>query len=69
MNTVVREGDGLLPGTYEVRLVCWRTPPNANHEGGPDIVGVSFLPVGFSAPSLTIGPGSWRAVRYDLDVP
>lgn len=65
----LREGDGLLPGTYEVRLVCWRTPPNANHEGGgPDSAGVSFLPVGFAAPSLTIEPGSRRAVRYDLDV-
>lgn len=64
----LREGDGLLPGMYEVRVVCWRTRPNANHEGGPDTAGVSFLPVGFVAHSLTIEPGSRKTVRYDIDV-
>lgn len=65
----LREGDGLLPGRYEVRLVCWRTPPNSNHQGGPDTAGVSFVPVGFVPPALVIEQGDRRTVRYELDVP
>lgn len=63
-----QEGDGLLPGTYDVRLECWRTPPQVSHDT-PDIIkGVSFVPVAFTPPPLTVQPGQ-AAIRYDLDVP
>lgn len=64
-----REGDGLLPGAYDVRLVCWRTPPVWSHDGKPDVGGVSFVPVAFAPRALVIDSGSRKTVRYDLDVP
>lgn len=63
-----KEGDGLLPGTYDVRVECWRTPPQASH-ATPDVIkGASFVPVAFTPPPLTVQPGQ-AAIRYDLDVP
>ena len=63
-----KDGDGLLPGNYDVRIECWRTPPQMSHDT-PDVInGVSFVPVAFTPPPLTVQPGQ-AAIRYDLDVP
>ena len=63
-----KEGDGLLPGTYEVRVECWKTRPKESEDGKPAVKGVSHVPAGFTPPTLTVDPAQ-AAIRYDLEVP
>lgn len=55
------DGDGLVPGTYRVRVECWKKPP------GMGSAGVSYVPKGFEAPDLVV-PLTERSVTYDLDL-
>ena len=63
-----KEGDGLLPGTYDVRVECWKTRPQESEDGKPAVKGVSIVPSGYAAPGLTVAAGS-SPVRYDIDLP
>jgi len=60
-----RDGDGLRPGTYEVRVECKTAPPNAdrNPRGWRD-----HVPAGFVAPALEVPAKGGKGVIYDLDV-
>lgn len=60
--TSFEDGDGLVPGTYKVRIECWSKPPGM---GGS--AGVSALPKKFEAPNVVVSEDE-RSVTYDLDV-
>jgi len=63
------EGDGLRPGTYEVRLECAVGPPAAPVDVAThDTPAKTAVPSGFAAPDLVVPPSGPRPVRYDLDV-
>jgi hypothetical protein len=66
--TSFRAGDGLLPGTYDVRIECWRSTPQAEHGSPHDHPGVSFVPKDFSPPQLLVPSEGTRRVRYDVEV-
>lgn len=60
-------GDGLAPGTYVVRIECWKVPPTM---GGPPAE--SYLPPDYytgkrSLPKLVVEPGA-RRVWFEYDV-
>lgn len=59
--TSFEKGDGLVPGTYVVRVESWKMPPSMGRPG------VSLVPQGFEAAELKVGVDS-PAVQYDLDV-
>ena len=56
-----REGDGLVPGVYNIHIACWEVEPSMN---GP---GVSLVPEGFVAENLVV-PGDERRVEHNIDV-
>ena len=55
------DGDGLVPGTYRVRVESWKEPPSM---GKP---GVSYVPKGFEAADLVVS-SSEKAIEYNLDL-
>ena len=62
-----RDGDGLTPGSYRVRVECWRVPPTM---GGPPEK--SYLPPQYANPSasdleVTVQPDS-DPVTLEWDV-
>jgi hypothetical protein len=63
-------GDGLVPGTYVVRVECWKVPPTM---GGPPPE--SYLPPAYlrgekSLPNLVVPADSHRVdVDYGVDKP
>lgn len=59
--TSFEPGDGLVPGTYRVRIESWIVPPSM---GKP---GKSYIPSGFEATELVV-PVDAKTVNYDLDV-
>lgn len=61
--TTLRPDDGLLPGSYAVRVVC-ELPAEDD-----DSRGRSFVPSGFSAPGLTVPPDAAGPLTYAVDVP
>jgi hypothetical protein len=71
--TTFTAGDGLRPGTYEVRIECSATPA-APLDTAPlagtlhDVEGADLVPQGFVPPDLVVPPSGRRPVRYDLDV-
>jgi hypothetical protein len=62
--TSFREGDGLLPGRYSVRIEC--SAPLVSPE---DSSSESFVPGSFTPPPLEVKADGPRPVRYDVDVP
>ena len=60
--TSFADGDGLVPGTYRVRIECWKSPPTM---GAP---GNSYVPPDFTPPDLDLMTASGRQT-YDVDVP
>jgi hypothetical protein len=59
--------DGLLPGTYVLRVECWKVEPNM--EGRPAI---SFLPQKYqdaakSGLTLTVEPNA-KAIKFDISL-
>jgi hypothetical protein len=56
-------GDGLRPGTYEVRLACSAAPRTA-HDSRPS----SLAPSDFTPPDLVVPATGPRPVHYGLDV-
>lgn len=59
--TSFEDGDGLVPGTYRVRIESWKQPPSM---GKP---GVSYIPKGFEPPELTVSADE-RSISYDLNI-
>jgi hypothetical protein len=66
--TSFRPGDGLLPGTYEVRIECWRATPQTEHGVASGRPATSFVPAGFQPPRLVVPAEGRSSVRYDIDV-
>jgi hypothetical protein len=65
--TTFSDGDGLRPGTYEVRITCDKRPaadPGHHH----DTPVTSLVPKAFRPPDLVVPTSGPRPVRYDLDV-
>lgn len=63
------QGDGLRPGTYEVRLDCSASPAGSavdqkSHDAPPR----QLVPPEFRPPDLVVPRRGPRPVRYDLDV-
>ncbi len=67
--TTFKDGDGLRPGTYEVRLACEGSPAgNLSPEEAHSAPAQSRVPKGFKPPDLVVPASGARPVRYDLDV-
>lgn len=66
--TSFRNGDGLLPGTYEVRVECRHARPQAEHGHPGEMPGMSFVPDDFTAPQLDVPAGA-SSLQYEIDVP
>jgi len=62
--TSYRSGDGLVPGRYRVRILCWKEPPEEEGAGG-----VNYVPDGYQAEELVIEPGADGPVEVAYDVP
>lgn len=61
--TSFRPGDGIVPGTYRVRLECWKIRPTDS------VPGVSYIPADFTPPDVTIAPDASGTVAVAIDVP
>ena len=61
--TSFERGDGLIPGTYRVRVECWEKLP------GDFDPGVSHVPEGFDLGELVIEAGTREAVEIAYDIP
>ena len=48
------DGDGLVPGTYRVRVECWKVAPSMEAQASPDSQGVSYIAEGFEPPTITV---------------
>ncbi len=55
---------GIVPGTYEVRIECWKTMPN-EATGNP---GQSYVPKSFTA-ELIVPAGSREPIVANFDIP
>lgn len=60
--TSFEDGDGLVPGEYQVRVECWKTAPTM------DKAGESYIPADYSPPNLTVSADA-NAISHDFDVP
>lgn len=56
-------GDGLVPGTYQVKVQCWRVEPTL-----ATMEQANFVPPDF-APLVTIDPSAAEPVPVTIDVP
>ena len=56
-------GDGLVPGTYRVRIECWEQYP------GDFRPGVSYVPEKYEPEQLVIEDDTREAVEVSYDVP
>lgn len=64
-----KPGDGLRPGTYEVRVECSsrggdKRPSDDSHSAPA----LSLVPSSFMAPDLVVPPSGSPTVRFDIDV-
>lgn len=62
------DGDGLRPGTYEVRIDCSAPPANLSPDAGHSVPVKSHVRKGFTPPDLVVPASGPRPVRYDLDI-
>lgn len=60
--TSYEEYDGLVPGTYTVKVECWKESSGYMSEAQE-----SYVPRGFEAPQLVVSADQEK-VEYDLDV-
>ena len=66
--TTFTDGDGLRPGTYEVRVECSAAPTKPVDVKTHDAASKDLVPQAFQPPDLVVPPSGPRPVRYDLDV-
>lgn len=55
--------DGLLPGTYTVRVECHAAGDESGHDLGP-----SRIPAGAALPQLVVPQGNRQPIRHDIDI-
>lgn len=60
--TSFEDADGLVPGTYRVRVECWKSVPTM------DKPGESYVPADFAPGELNISADS-SSVTHNIDVP
>jgi hypothetical protein len=62
-------GDGLRPGSYEVRIVCaMKSTGTVDPATAHNTVESDLVPTGFTPPDLSVPATGARPVVYDLDV-
>jgi hypothetical protein len=62
-------GDGLRPGTYEVRIECSaKSADQSSHATAHDAIESSLVPASFTPPDLSVPLKGGSRVIYDLDV-
>ena len=66
--TTFKDGDGLRPGTYEVRVECTAAPKKPLDVKTHDAPTPDLVPQAFQPPDLVVPASGPRPVRYDLDV-
>lgn len=66
--TTFTDGDGLRPGTYEVRIECSAAPTKPLDAKTHDLPAKELVPAAFQPPDLVVPASGPRPVRYDLDV-
>ncbi|MCA9236798.1 MAG: hypothetical protein KDA44_15085 [Planctomycetales bacterium] len=60
--TSFKDGDGLLPGTYQVRVICLSAPP-----AGVPLDSVSLVPLDWAPEDLVVkGDEGEISVEYDI---
>ena len=59
-----KPGDGLVPGTYRVRIVCWQKQPDPVVGGG-----ISYVPASYKPPELVIKSGTRSTVEVTYNIP
>jgi hypothetical protein len=59
-------GDGLVPGTYRVRVECWEVEPSPDPKHGPP---KSYVPANHTLPDLEIPAGTSGPLTPSYDVP
>jgi len=62
--TSFTDGDGLVPGEYTVRIVCWKKRPQGYNQPGENSVPPNFKPE-----NLIIESGTRGVVKVDYDIP
>ena len=55
--------DGLVPGTYDISITCWKERPMDMTPG------VSYVPAGYKPERLVITPDTRGPVKVTYDVP
>jgi hypothetical protein len=66
--TTFTDGDGLRPGSYEVRVECSASPIQPLDAKSHDLPATELVPAAFQPPDLVVPASGPRPVRYDLDV-
>ena len=62
-------GDGLRPGTYEVRIDCFADAgEKSSADESHNALVRSLVPSGFMPPDVVVPPSGGRPVRFDIDV-
>ena len=61
--TSFEPGDGLAPGTYRVRVECWKQRPKGTQQPG-----INHVPSTFQLDGLTIDPSSGPR-EFNVDIP
>jgi hypothetical protein len=56
-------GDGLLPGTYHVRIECWKKIPSESAKGE------SYIPNNYNPPDVVVDPGAGGSVTVNFNIP
>ena len=52
--TTYRAGDGLVPGTYRLRVLCWKERPVEGNAG------VNYVPTGFEPPQVEVATSAGK---------
>lgn len=65
--TTYEEGDGLLPGTYQVSVECYETPPNMEGKPVKSYIDGKYSNGETSGFSLTVEPNS-SPIKFDVEL-
>jgi hypothetical protein len=64
--TSFKEGDGLIPGTYQPLVDCWKGQPSSDNPKTFETL--NNVPSGFEAPEVVVEAGA-DSVEVKIDVP
>ena len=65
--TSFEDGDGLVPGSYKVKVECYQTPPNMEGMPVKSYIAAKYMNPQTSGYELTVEPGS-KAIVFDVEV-